>query len=96
MRKSNRTPGFTAKRDPSVRRSGRFIDSPVKIRMGDPYRGSASRYVDKLLKAAYDAYDASEDYQGVMVSAMDLQVDVQDHKLPWNIRAYKELRPDQK
>lgn len=96
VRKSNRTPVRFVKRNPGGRQFGRFSDPPAKASTSKNHIKSVSGDVEKLLKAAYDAYDASEDYQGVVVAPIDLEIGVHDYSLPWNIREYKDLRPDQK
>lgn len=99
VRTSNRTPdlNFELKSEPGgLRRFARFRDHQAD--------GSASRKddripgkdVEKLLKVAYDAYDASRDYEGAVVYPIPQKLHVRDYQLPWNIRQYKDLRPDQK
>lgn len=64
--------------------------------MMDHHNQPISGHVEGQLKAAYDAYDASTDYQAVAIQALDLHVGVKDYKLPWNTAEYKDLRPDRK
>lgn len=95
VRKSNRTPGSVVQRDPHVRRVGRFVDVRTRALTGEkPHNVLA--HANKLLKTAYDAYDASEDYEGVAVLPMDLPVGVQDYQLPWAIQGHNDLSPSQK
>ena len=94
VKRSNRTPGSLQKRDAGVRRFGRIADPP--IRMMRHHNQAVSRHVEGQLKAAYDAYDASKDYEGVDIQALDLHVGVKDYELPWNTAEYKDLRPDEK
>jgi non-canonical poly(A) RNA polymerase PAPD5/7 len=52
--------------------------------------------VQKLLIEAYDAFDSSQDYKGVVVSPISTCAEVPDDRLPWHIPVYKNLTVEEK
>lgn len=99
VRKRYRTPALSFELNSEARGLRRFARSrnhqiDRSARKKDDEK--LGKDVEKLLKAAYNAYNACTDYEGLAVDPIPQKLGVRDYRLPWNIRQYKDLRPDQK
>ncbi|KAF3033026.1 hypothetical protein E8E12_001812 [Didymella heteroderae] len=102
VRRTNRAPGSDFVPNPELQSSFRRLGRP-RIPQGDAWASNKvnktdGKDVQQLLIAAYDAYDSSQDYEGVVVLPVSTKqvISIPDYRLPWNIRDYKHLTADEK